>query len=110
MFFFKWANPGLFFVFFGRFKQTLQIFTTNKYEKMISQSSIQHWDSNSRTLNHESSPITTRPGLPPLVGPVLYMKAHSDELWQTGAVGEFFITVEAQLSATAQRGKCSLSE
>ena len=26
--FFKWANPGLFFIIFGLFKQTLQIFAT----------------------------------------------------------------------------------
>ena len=28
-------------------------------------SSIQCWDSNSQPLKHKSSPITTRPGLPP---------------------------------------------
>ena len=32
--------------------------------KMSSPSSIRHSDSNSRPLNHESSPITTWPGLP----------------------------------------------
>ena len=30
----KWANPGLFLFIFGLFKQTLQIFTTNKCEKI----------------------------------------------------------------------------
>ena len=28
-------------------------------------SGIQHWDLKPQSLNHESSPITTRPGLPP---------------------------------------------
>ena len=32
--FLKWANPGLFSFIFGLFKQTLQIFTTNRCEKM----------------------------------------------------------------------------
>ena len=32
-FFKKMANPGLFSFIFGLFKQTLQIFTTNRYEK-----------------------------------------------------------------------------
>ena len=30
----KWANPGLFSFIFGHLKQTLQIFTTNRFEKM----------------------------------------------------------------------------
>ena len=38
--FFKWANPGLFFVYFGLFKQTLQIFTTNICEKMSIQYTV----------------------------------------------------------------------
>ena len=36
-FFDKWANPGL---FFGLFKQTLQIFTTNICEKMSIQYTV----------------------------------------------------------------------
>ena len=43
----------------------LSIFTRNACEKMSCPSSIRCWDSNPRPLNHESSPITTRPGLPP---------------------------------------------
>ena len=31
-------------------------------------SSIQCWDLNPRPLDHESPPITTRPGLPPFIG------------------------------------------
>ena len=38
-------------------------FTTNICEKCSS--SIQCWDSNPRPSEHESPPITTRPGLPP---------------------------------------------
>ena len=56
---FKKAIPGLFLFIFGLFKQTLQC------EKCPS--SIQRWGSNPRPLKHESSPITTRPRLPPFL-------------------------------------------
>ena len=36
----KWANPGLFSGIFGLFKQTLQIFTTNRCEKMSIQYTV----------------------------------------------------------------------
>ena len=55
--FLKMANIGLFFVDFGLFKQTIQ-FTVKKCP-----SSLQCWDSNPQSLDHELSPITTRPGL-----------------------------------------------
>ena len=38
-------------------------FTKSQYEKC--QSSLWHWDSNSQPLEHESPPLTTKPGLPP---------------------------------------------
>ena len=57
--FFQWANPGLFFIYFRLFKNT--IFTANKCEKSLS--SIWCWDSNSQPLEHESPPRTTRPRL-----------------------------------------------
>ena len=60
----KCANPGLFFIYFRHFKHTLQIFTTNTYVKKCP-SSIWCRDSNSQPLEHESPPITTRPGLSP---------------------------------------------
>ena len=60
--FFKWANPGLFFIYFWSFQVNNNILTTNKCE--ISPSSIQRWNSNPRPFKHELSPITTRPGLP----------------------------------------------
>ena len=44
------------------------IFTTNQCEKMSKYpSSIWHWDSNPRPFKHESSPITYRPRLPPII-------------------------------------------
>ena len=57
------CQPGLFFIYFRLFKHTPQFFTTNKCENCPS--SIWCWDSNSWSLEHESPPITTRPGLPP---------------------------------------------
>ena len=62
LFFKKWANPGLFSFIFGLCKQTLQIFTTNRCEKMSLQYTVQ--DSNPHPSECESLPITTRPGLP----------------------------------------------
>ena len=57
----KWDNPGLFFVFFGLFKQTIQFYNKNICEKCPS--SIRCRDLNPQSLEHESLPITTRPGL-----------------------------------------------
>ena len=62
----KWANPGLFFIYFQSFQTNINtIFTINQCEKMSMASSIWYRDSNPQPLNHESTPITTRPGLPP---------------------------------------------
>ena len=62
-FFKKWANR---FVYFRSFQTTNTIFTTNQCEKMLKcPSSIWRRDSNPRPYVNESSPITTRPGLPP---------------------------------------------
>ena len=62
-FFKKWANPGLFFVYLWTFQKINTNFTINQCEKCPS--SIRRRDSNPRPFEHESSPITTRPGLPP---------------------------------------------
>ena len=71
--FFKMGQPGLFFVYFRSFQANITIFTTNKCEKMAKwPSSIRRRDSNPRPFKHESSPITTRPGLPPMV-PIFYL-------------------------------------
>ena len=51
------------FSFIFVFKKHITILTTNKCKKCPS--SIWCRDSNSRPLEHESAPITTRPGFPP---------------------------------------------
>ena len=58
--FFKLNQPRPLFHLFSCFQS---IFTTNIYEKCPS--SIQCRDSNSRPLEHESPPVTTRPELLP---------------------------------------------
>ena len=67
--FFKWANPSLFYHLFSSFQKLITIFTTNKCEKCPS--SIRSRDLNSQLLEHESTPITIRPGLPPKVFQIL---------------------------------------
>ena len=59
----KWANPDLFFIYFRLFKHTLQFLQQINVKKCPS--SIRFRDSNSQPMEHESPPITTRPGLPP---------------------------------------------
>ena len=59
--FFKWAKPGLFFVYFWSFQTNNTIFTTNQCEKCPSR--IRRRDSNPRPFKHEMSTISTRPGL-----------------------------------------------
>ena len=61
--FFKWANPGLFFISFCLFKHTLQFLQQINVKKCPSSIWCRDW--NSRPLEHKSLPITTRPGLPP---------------------------------------------
>ena len=63
-FLYKWANPGLFFFSFQSFQTNNTIFTTNQCEKMSCPSSIQCQNLNPWPSEHESPPITTRPGLP----------------------------------------------
>ena len=60
---FNLANPSLFFHLFSSLQTHITIFTANKCEKCPSR--IWCRDSNLRPLEHESPPITTRPGLPP---------------------------------------------
>jgi len=56
-------SPVSFSFIFGLFQTNI-----NKILQQINvkkcPSGIQHWDSNPRPLEHESPPITTRPGLP----------------------------------------------
>ena len=63
LFFKKWAIPGLFFVYFWSYSNKQYNFYNNS--KWKNPSSIQRRDLNPRPLEHESPPITTRPGLPP---------------------------------------------
>ena len=63
-FFKKWANSGLFLIYFRLFKHTLQFLQQINVNKCPS--SIRCQDSNSRPLKHEYSPMPTRPGLPPI--------------------------------------------
>ena len=63
-FFKKWANPGLFFVYFQSFQTNMiTIFTTDQCEKMSCPSSIWRRDSNTQPSECQPPPITTRPGL-----------------------------------------------
>ena len=62
-FFNKWAIPGLFLNIFGQFQIKTTIFTTNQGKNCPS--SIWCWDTNPQPSQYRSSPITTRPGLPP---------------------------------------------
>ena len=59
------GQPRPLFHLFLSFQTCIQaIFTTSRYVKKCP-SSIRYRDSNSRPLEHESPPITTRPVLPP---------------------------------------------
>ena len=59
-------TPASFIVYFRSFQTNIiTIFTTNYMKKCPF--SIWRRDSNPRPLEHESQPITTRPGLPPEV-------------------------------------------
>ena len=77
VFFKKWVNPGLFLFIFSLFKQTIPIiFTTNQRDKMSTYLSTRwHQDSNPWPYEHESSHITTRPGLLSLVTDVVAVVA-----------------------------------
>ena len=54
---FKWANPGVFLVYFRSFQTKNTIFTTNQCEKMSkSPSSIRRKDSNPQTFDMSPHP------------------------------------------------------
>ena len=59
--FFKNGSSPVSFYLFSSFQTNITILTAI----FLCPSSIQHWDSNPLPLEHESPPITTRPGLPP---------------------------------------------
>ena len=60
------GQTGLFFVYFRSFQTNIvTIFTKNKCDKCPF--SIQCLDSNSQPSDYKSPPLTTRPGLPPIL-------------------------------------------
>ena len=61
--FLKMVQPWPLFIYFRLSKHTLQFLQQIHVKKCPS--SIWCWDSNSQPLEHESTPITTRPGLQP---------------------------------------------
>ena len=61
----KMGQPRPLFNLFLSFQTHITNFATNRYVKKYP-SSIHCWDSNAQPLEHESTPITTRPGLPPI--------------------------------------------
>ena len=65
LFFFYRPTPTSFSFIFGLFKQNHYNFLQQINVKKCP-SSIRRWDSNPQPFEHDSSPITTRPGLPPL--------------------------------------------
>ena len=61
----NWPTPASFIIYLLYFQTSIiPIFTTNTWEKCPS--SIQCRDLNPRPSEHDTPPITTRPGLPPL--------------------------------------------
>ena len=61
------GNTRALFRFFSVFLNKRYNFYNKSMWKMSRSSSIRCWDLNPQPLIHESSPITTRPGLPPLI-------------------------------------------
>ena len=61
--FYKMGRPRPLFNLFSSFQTNITILQQINVKKCPS--SIQCWDSNPRPLEHESPPITTRPGLLP---------------------------------------------
>ena len=57
------GHPDHFFIYFRLFQRILKFLKQINVKNAHSVSSI--WDSNQRPSEHESPPITTRPGLPP---------------------------------------------
>ena len=85
------VHPRPLFHLFLSFPTNITNFTTNKCEKCPS--SRQSLDLNPQPLEHESFPITTRPGLPPLIPYFLMqifapkMPNHKFDLLQVSSCG-----------------------
>ena len=67
-------QPRPLFRLFLVFSNKQYIFTTNQCEQFPS--SIQNWGSNPWPLEHELSPITTTPGLPPTIWCFIISRKH----------------------------------
>ena len=61
------GQPRPLFVYVRSFSTKQYNFYNESMRKMSCTTSIWCWDLNPQPLIHESSPITTRPGLPPLI-------------------------------------------
>ena len=68
--FYKMSQSRPLFHLLSSFSNTSQIFTTNRNVKKCP-TCIQCWVSNSQPLEHESPPITTRPGLSTMLTKVI---------------------------------------
>ena len=66
------GHPGLFLFIFGLFKQTIQFL--HQIDVKNCPSSTQRGYMNSHPLKHESSPKTTRPGLPPIIKSIFVLQ------------------------------------
>ena len=78
IFFKKMGLPRPLFHLFLSFQT--QITTLQQINVQNCPSSIQCQDSNSQPLEHESPPITTRPGLPPYGGNLLCEKFNAKDI------------------------------
>ena len=87
------------FVYFLSFQTNNTIFTANQCEKCPS--SIQRRDSNPQPFEHETSPITTRPGLPPNLHivclmthyKILHLKCHPETIsLYLGPIPTYFVS------------------
>ena len=80
MYFFKVGNPWPLFNLFSSFQTISKILQQIYVEKYPS--SIRCWDLNPQPLKHESPPITTRQGLPPIFVYSFSLFSMFSQTWQ----------------------------
>ena len=78
-------TPASFPFIFGIFKQTIQFLKQINVTKCPF--SIEQWNSNPQLFVYESSPITTRPGLPPNFVELFISKFNNKNTWALGSGG-----------------------
>ena len=66
-------SPGSFSFIFRRFKHTIVKIVLQQINVKKCPSSIRCWDLNPQPLEHESPPLTIRPGLPPIFAQVILL-------------------------------------